>query len=598
MTSSLRAKMLAMFVLLTAIPLVAVGMITYIKSYQTVSSHSIATTGLVAEQMKRDLDNLFTDYQKFLELRRNPSVLRFLLVQSETYYEAKDILKTFKLYRDTYKFNNGITNIALVNLYGKGISEKKGVFQMDNDPAAIPQFVELSKRPDAFLIVPPQEVQQVSRVDRAEDEADLTVSIVAAVKQEITDELIGYIVINLDASVVEAFCNNTKLGETGFFYIADSKGLPIILPDRLKSDPTFTHPGLQKLQESSGHFKLISDKLNDLVVYTTSEKTGWKIIGEVPLREVFKDANQIENLIILSCISSILFTITLYGFVSSRLIRPIRMLKNKMRQAASGFLDARIHNTGNDEIADLGNSFNIMLDKLKILLENSVKEQEQIKIAELRALQAQINPHFLYNTLDSIVWLAETKKSNEVIQIVNALTKFFRITLSKGRDWITIRDEVEHIRSYLIIQQMRYRDILEFDFHVNEEIMNCLMLKMTLQPIVENALYHGIKNKRGKGCIRIQGDFGPHGTIVFTIADNGAGMTEETENRLRASLERPITEGLPEHTGYGLKNVHQRLRLYYGEPYGIAIRTERGQGTEISVNIPARGELYEKAASR
>ncbi|KRF42179.1 sensor histidine kinase [Paenibacillus sp. Soil787] len=594
-TSSLRTKMLIMFVMLTAIPLIAVGIISYTKSYNTVSQHSIATTELVAEHLKNEMDVLFSDNRKFLDISKNSSVLRFLLIQNETYEEAKDILKTFSLYRDTYRFSNGITNIMLFNQYGKGISEKKGVFQMDGDPFQYGTFKNLLNYPDEILILPPSETDGFNNLDHAVQDSPFIISIVATVKQEITDEVIGFMVINLDATVIENFCNNTKMGDNGFFYVTDSYGQPIIVPDKLKSAGRAAGLTKQQLFAPSGNDIRHFNNRDQLVVYATSDLTGWKIVGEVPLSEVVKDAKQIETLIFVSVVFTIVFTITLYAFISSRLIRPIRFLKNKMRQAASGYLEAKVGNVGHDEIADLGISFNTMLDKIKILIENSIKEQEQIKMAELRTLQAQINPHFLYNTLDSIIWLAESKKSEEVIGIVNALATFFRISLSKGKDCITIREEIDHISNYLTIQQMRYRDILDYEIHIQEEILACDILKMTLQPLVENALYHGIKNKRGKGRIRIDGGYGKSGNIEFHVTDNGAGIPKDKQEQLIAMLQQDSHQAQPQSGGFGIMNVHERIRLYYGEPYGLKLESDQGVGTTVIVSIPVRREYDEKS---
>jgi len=347
-----------------------------------------------------------------------------------------------------------------------------------------------------------------------------------------------------------------------------------------------------KLADSRGAFVDRSEDKPNFVVYTTSEATGWKVVGLVPLQEIMEEANEIRQLIIVSVSLSILFTITLYFFITRRLTYPVQVLKNKMRQAASGYLEAKVKPNGQDEIADLGYSFNIMLDKIKMLLEQSIKEQEHIQKAELRTLQAQINPHFLYNTLDSIVWTAEAGKNKDVIQLVQALSRFFRISLNKGRDWITIEEELDHVRSYLVIQQMRYRDILHYEIHVEPDLSSLPILKMLLQPIVENALYHGVKNKRGKGLIEIIGKIDSAGHMCLQVIDNGIGMNHSKLEQLRDQLKKQL---MPDETGdevsggFGLHNVHERIRLYYGEHYGVQVDSTDQIGTTITIRIPMRG---------
>ncbi|USB34380.1 sensor histidine kinase [Paenibacillus sp. YPG26] len=593
-TSSLRAKMLAMFVLLTAFPLILVGMIAYYMSYETVSKHSVAAIQLTADHLKNDIDTLFSDNHKFLDISKNPNVLRFLFIQNETYQEAKEILNTFSLYRDTYRLSDRISNMMLFNLYGKGISERKGIFDLDQDLSTYPVFAKLMKQPDKIMIIPPLSPQRPDYFDRSIDEGQSVISIVSTVKQEITGELIGYMVITLDASVISNFCNNMQIGQSGYFYVANEKGQPIIIPEQFGKFTKFDDAESKLLNGDMGNFTRTVEGVEHFVVYTSSEQTGWKIIGEVPLSEVLKDASRIERLIGVIVIFTIIFTIALYFFISSKLIHPIRFLKKKMRQAASGYLDAKVRQMGRDEIADLGSSFNTMLDKIKILIENSIKEQELIKIAELRTLQAQINPHFLYNTLDSIIWLAENRKSEEVIEIVRALTTFFRISLSRGRDLITIKDEIEHIGNYLVIQKMRYRDILDYEIDIDEDILSCQILKMTLQPLVENALYHGIKNKRGKGMIRISGSYISNDAIRIVIQDNGAGMSQERLQQLQAGIEQKVEDEPKQDGGFGFGNVHQRLRLYHGELYGLQLDSQPGVGTTVTVKIPVRREFDEE----
>lgn len=595
--SSLRAKLLTLFVILTTVPLITVGLVSYQKSFNTVSGHSKAATTLVADQLGRDIDVLFQDTGKLLELEKNPNVLKYLFSQMDTYEDAKEILKTFDLYRETYKYDS-VLNITMVNLYGRGISERKGVFQLDRNPLRNPHLKHLVNHPNVVLNIPPSEASPLDRLDQFQYPQHNIISIMATVKQRITHEVIGFIIIDLDDSIVEQFCDTISIGKTGFFYVVNPAGNPIFTPSRMKvTDQKLQLVGLStQLDDSRGAFVDRSEDKPKFVVYTTSAATGWKIVGLVPLQEIIAEANEIRQLIIVSVSLSILFTITLYFFITRRLTYPVQVLKNKMRQAASGYLEAKVRPAGQDEIADLGNSFNIMLEKIKMLLQQSIEEQEHIQKAELRTLQAQINPHFLYNTLDSIVWTAEAGKNKDVIQLVQALSRFFRISLNKGRDWIRIEEELDHVRSYLVIQQMRYRDILHYEINVEPELSGHPILKMTLQPIVENALYHGIKNKRGKGLIRIVGRADHEGHMNLQIIDNGIGMRTQKLEQLRDQLNM---QRMPEETGdevsggFGLHNVHQRIRLYYGEPYGVQVDSTDQIGTTVSIRIPMRGGTSE-----
>jgi len=588
--SSLRAKLLTMFIMLTCVPLIIVGLVSYQKSFNTVFGNSKASSMLVGEQLARDIDLLFEDTGKLLELGNDPRVLHFLLSQSDTYSDAKDILKTMDSYLDTYS-DESVLNISIINLYGRGISDRRGVFQLDKNPLRNHHFAYLTSHPDDILNIPPSQSSPLDRIDGFQYETSNVISIMATVKQRITHEVIGFIVIDIDDSIVVRSIDGTTLGKSGFFYVADTEGTPIFTPSGRQADKLPNGRDVISLPER--HYIDSSHGKPKFIFASNSPRTGWNIIGYVPLQEIVQEANSIRQMIIVSVILSILFAITLHFFISARLTRPVQLLKNKMQLAASGYLEAKVATTGRDEIANLSANFNIMLGKIKGLLDTSIKEHEAMKKAELRALQAQINPHFLYNTLDSIVWMAEAGRNKQVILLVEALSKLFRISLSRGRDWISVEKELEHVHSYLVIQQMRYRDILDYEIDVDPRLMPFSILKMTLQPIVENAIYHGIKNKRGKGLVRIVGYETPEKEMLLMVEDNGAGMTPAKLENLRRSL---LAQQLPEETGkevsggFGLYNVEQRLRLYYGESYGVMLESAEGAGTKVIIRLPMREE--------
>lgn len=295
--------------------------------------------------------------------------------------------------------------------------------------------------------------------------------------------------------------------------------------------------------------------------------------------------------------SIFIFAAILVGAVAiSRMImtgitEPIRKLSEATKQAGSGDFAVRAQEDSNDELAVLNTSFNQMLEKIGQLVEDIRIEQMNLRQAELKLLQAQINPHFLYNTLDSIIWLAEAGEKEQVVQVVSALSDFFRTTLSKGRDYITLQEEETHIRSYLQIQRIRYRDILEYDIQIPQELMQYPILKLTLQPLVENALYHGIKNKRGVGHITVTGR-SEEEKLIFCVRDDGIGMSPTQLERVRAMV-RGENQDPESSSGFGLFNVNQRLQLNYGTEYGLKIDSVYEEGTLATVVIPIMGERNE-----
>jgi two-component system sensor histidine kinase YesM len=294
-----------------------------------------------------------------------------------------------------------------------------------------------------------------------------------------------------------------------------------------------------------------------------------------------------EVLSVILIIGAVGFSVVAAWGLSRSIYTPIKKLHDVTTTITKNDLQALVTSDNVDEITELGMSFNIMIGRIRELVDSKIKEQENLKKAELRALQAQINPHFLYNTLDTIIWMAQSQKADQVIEIVSALSSFFRISLSKGRDWITIGEEVERTRSYLTIQRMRYRDIMDFKIEMDESVSSYTILKLILQPLVENAIYHGIKNKREGGTIvvRVQPKSGDE--VQIEVEDNGIGFPPEKLAQLQAELEDDSGD-IRLESGFGIGNVNKRIRLYYGKQYGISVKSEYHTGTCVTLVIPAR----------
>lgn len=277
----------------------------------------------------------------------------------------------------------------------------------------------------------------------------------------------------------------------------------------------------------------------------------------------------------------ILITFLSY-YIPLSITHPIRKLSEVTDQVAKGDLTVRSDVRSGAEVSVLNDSLNTMIDKINELLEQVKTEQGRLRKAEFELLQSQINPHFLYNTLDTIVWLAEAGEQKKVVDMVGSLSDFFRSSLNQGKDMVSVKEELQHSRSYLEIQQVRYQDILQYEIQVPEPLFCYLIPKITIQPLVENALYHGIKNKRGIGKIMITGkrekDY-----FVLIVEDNGAGMSRE---RLEAVREGMNQKSQTEKDIYALYNVNERIRLNFGQKYGLSIDSILGEGTTVQVMLP------------
>ena len=291
--------------------------------------------------------------------------------------------------------------------------------------------------------------------------------------------------------------------------------------------------------------------------------------------------------IIIAAVAVGLLVVFISYYISQSITRPVRELSNITEKVARGDLSVRAEIETGSEIAVLSKSFNEMIDRVSRLLDQVRVEQESLRRAELELLQSQINPHFLYNTLDTIVWLAEAGDQARVVSMVGSLSKFFRASLGQGKDQVTIKDELDHVRSYLEIQQVRYQDILDYSIDVPKELYDSPVPKITLQPLVENALYHGIKNKRGRGNISITGK-SENGCIYIYIEDNGMGMTPERLERVSEKMNDPGVFETAEDKGdvFGLSNVNERIKLIFGSRYGIHIDSVYGEGTTVTILLP------------
>ncbi|MBE5872152.1 MAG: HAMP domain-containing protein [Lachnospiraceae bacterium] len=322
--------------------------------------------------------------------------------------------------------------------------------------------------------------------------------------------------------------------------------------------------------------ELIQDDIQYYIYYQTN---GMDVLNQNLNRQV-DEFIVLWSLIVGSCVCVALLIAI---FLVHGVLRPVERLYHVTEQLAEGNFDVRAKVYSGDEIAVLANSFNNMADNMQLLIDKAKEDERKMRQADLRLLQEQINPHFLYNTLDTIVWLIESNETEQAVEMVVTLSSFFRLVLSKGKEQISIREEEKHITSYLEIQKMRYHDIMEYDVQIDKVLYDYQILKLTLQPLVENALYHGIKYKRAKGYIHISGEKEDN-LIRLTVRDNGVGMDENELEEIREEIERPCQET---EKGFGLANVNERIHMYFGYQYGMTIDSKKGWGTIVEITIPA-----------
>ncbi|MBI9096248.1 MAG: sensor histidine kinase [Sphaerochaeta sp.] len=393
----------------------------------------------------------------------------------------------------------------------------------------------------------------------------------------------GLLLIDMNFSAVSELAKNAKLGSTGYVYFIDNNNKIVYHPLQQLINSNIFNEDIDAVEAHIfGTFINTFEGRERLVIIDTVNNARWRIVGVAFMDELMSGLNQFTIVMTLILFLCIIITIVLARYVSAWISRPIKELERLMLAVERGDFSEPPTVKGNQEVLALSQSFSLMILRIRELMDDIVKSQELKRKFELDALQAKINPHFLYNTLDSVVWMAEQNDTEGVIRMISALAKLFRVSISKGHDIITISEELEHVRNYLIIQQIRYQGKFEFSILVDEDIENSPTIKLIVQPIVENAIYHGIKYLQEMGHIDIKVYRRKPGAIVLEIRDNGVGMDEE---KLTKILSFNGTH-FPKGNGIGVRNVHQRVQLYYGSDFGLEISSELDEGTLVRIVIP------------
>lgn len=395
----------------------------------------------------------------------------------------------------------------------------------------------------------------------------------------------GIILIELNFRTLTDLADKTNLGEGGHILILNDDDSLIYNSGDFDEDG-YSESLNMAIDNYLGGFRT---KIANTEMYfniNTLLHTRWRIVTVNNVNEIALARQQIFVILLFIFIISFIVTIIVSLVISRRISRPLNELKKTMFKVENGDFYTKVEVSGQKEVVRLSKSFNSMLDEIRKLMKEVVNEQKEKRKTELKALQNQINPHFLYNTLDSIVWLAENHRSEDVITTVVALARFFRISISRGETFIPVKDEISHIQNYLTIQKIRYVDKFEYTFEVDQEIYDYKVMKLILQPIVENAIYHGVGDDTEHISIRAvkEGDF-----LVFEVQNTGYGITEERINEIYE-----ILKGTHSKSSVGMRNVYLRLKLFYGEEADIVIKSTLDEMTCIRLLMPAKqGKIKE-----
>lgn len=390
---------------------------------------------------------------------------------------------------------------------------------------------------------------------------------------------LGVLLVDLNYRLINDLCKSIDMGTRGYIFVVDKEGNIIFHPQqqqiyaRIKTENTGQFVGRST--------EVTIDTPEGIRIYTSnhSEVTGWTVVGVAYQDEILRNRSNIIGFYITIGVTFLVVAVLLSVAISSAITNPVRRLEGVMEQVRGGRLDVRSDIKARNEIGRLGESFNLMIARINQLIRQRDSDQEQRRQSELKALQAQINPHFLYNTLDSIIWMAENGNNEEVVEMTAALARLFRSSISESRDSVPLAVEIANIQSYLTIQKMRYQEKLGYRIDIPGELRGCSVPKLILQPLVENAIYHGVRAKENGGEIAVSAR-AENGLLILEVRDDGLGMTAE---QLSGALEAvPSSNG----GGIGARNVNERIKLIYGEKYGLSYASAPGKGTVASVKLP------------
>ena len=394
----------------------------------------------------------------------------------------------------------------------------------------------------------------------------------------------GVLLVDMNYAVIQQMMEGVNNNPSQqYVYLIDNNGTIIYHPMLMQiSSGLLKENSITAAGYDDGSYKEIYEGSQRIVTVKTMSYTGWKLVSVIPTSNPYFGMKDTRYFVLMVVSITLLAMLILNRLVARRVTRPITRLNDSIREIEMGKVSPSIYIGGPLEIEHLGRTLRSSYNQIQQLMKDMVASQEEKRKSELDALQSQINPHFLYNTLDSIVWMIEGEKYDDAVFMITQLASLFRVALSGGKTIITIEDEIRHASNYMNIQKVRFKDAFTIDFDIADEIKSCCTVKLIVQPILENAVYYGVKDMED-GEIRVRGYLGDDGDVYITVSDNGFGMSSAQTKLLLTDDKRARKRG----SGVGLINVQRRIQLRFGEQYGLKIESEPDEGTCVIIHLPA-----------
>lgn len=578
---SIQSTMLVSFSALMVLAMLVFMVIAMRYTSGTIYENSINYMSQIIQQVNYDIDT-YIEYMENISsiIAKSSDVPRYLFDQNQTEAEREAekerILTQFQTIMES---RDDIYNVAAVAKNGRyiinrGDDELTGYVDIESL-----DWYQAAMESKSGIAVSSSHVQNA-----IQSSYKWVITLSRALVNNQTGEREGLFFVDLNYSAISDLCNNNSIEEKGYIFVLDAEGNIVYHPKQQLMYGGLKTENIDAIMECEED-SLIIDEGGESKLYTMSKskRTGWTVVGAAYTSELLKNNEQAQMWYLLVASILLLAVIGISGIISREITKPIRSLRDSMRKVQNGQFDTHVEVITENEIGSLGRSFNLMTSEIRALMEQNVYEQKQKRKSELKALQAQINPHFLYNTLDSIIWVSEAGENDEVVEMTSALARLLRQSISNDQEEVELEKEIEYVKNYLTIQKMRYKDKLEFFIYVDPRVAHVPVIKLVLQPLVENAIYHGIKYKETKGNLKIYAK-PVDGRVEIVVADDGIGMDEDV-------MEHIFDEHRKEQkrNGVGVPNVQKRLQLQYGSEYGIRYESVKGAGTKVVITIPTDG---------
>lgn len=577
---SVRTSIVVSFGALVAFALFTYFIISLQYTQSTVLENSTEYTSQLIGQVNNDIDSYISYMENISFIVANNSDVRdYLFTENLTWERSgqlqERIVTLFQTVSDT---REDITNIALLpDRREPLINDGKAELNPYTDIAEL-EWYQKALAADGQAVISTSHVQNAIA-----GEYDWVVTLSRSITNKASPGVQGVFFVDLNYNSISDLCERISLGDRGYIYILDENGGIVYHPQQQLIYSGMKDELISEVMDTDASSFLTED--GRLYTVSRSEATGWIVVGVSYVSELMAGADEARVTYLLVAMVLLAVAMLLAFVLSDKITKPIKSLELSMKEVEKGnFSHVALEVRENNEIGRLSRNFNTMTREIQNLMEQSEKEQQAKRKYELKVLQSQINPHFLYNTLDSIIWMAEWGKNQEVVKMTSSLARLLRRSISNEQEVVTIEEEIDYTEAYLTIQKMRYQDKLEYEIEVDPDIRKEETVKLVLQPVVENAIYHGIKYKEGKGLIQIRG-FREEGSIILRVQDDGRGMDQDT---LEHIFEKHVRD--TKSNGVGLQNVHERIRLYYGTAYGLSFESEPGKGTTVRIRLPGRRE--------